>query len=164
LGYKEGKNIQLDWRNLPNEAAAHETAKAFVRDGVDLIVTFENQTVRAAKAATTQIPIVFLHVDNPVAAGFVHSLLRPGGNLTGFTSFVFDLPDKKLELFTQLVPHLRRVLVLKDPDDPLTPSMLAKLRKAGAALKLHLVEQAVTDGQCSNQAINGAANNCPSLP
>ncbi len=145
LGYKEGKNIQLDWRNLPNEAAAHETAKAFVRDGVDLIVTFENQTVRAAKAATTQIPIVFLHVDNPVAAGFVHSLFRPGGNLTGFTSFVFDLPDKKLELFTQLVPHLRRVLVLKDPDDPLTPSMLAKLRKAGAALKLHLVEQAVTD-------------------
>ena len=147
LGYKEGKNIRLDWRNLPDEAAARETAKAFVQDNVDLIVALENQTVRAAKAATTQIPIVFLHADNPVAAGFVQSLSHPGANLTGFAGHVFGLPDKKLELFKQLVPHLRRVLVLWDPDDPLTPSMLAELRKAAAALQLQLVEHAV-----SNQA------------
>ncbi len=145
LGYKEGKNIQLDWRNLPNEAAAHKTAKAFVQDDVDLIVALENQTVRAAKAATAKIPIVFLHADDPVAAGFVHSLSHPGSNLTGFATFIFDLPDKKLELFKQMVPHLRRVLVLRDPDDPLTPSMLTVLRKAGAVLQLQLVEHSVTD-------------------
>ncbi len=145
LGYKEGKNLQLDWRNLPNEAAAHETAKAFVQDDVDLIVAFENQTVRAAKAATTKIPIVFLHADDPVAVGFVRSLSHPGGNLTGSATFAFDLPDKKLGLFKQMVPHLRRVLVLRDPDDPLTPLMLTKLRKAGAALQLQLVEHVVTD-------------------
>ncbi len=145
LGYKEGKNIRLVWRNLPNEAAAHKTAKAFVQDDVDLIVAFENQTVRAAKAATTKIPIVFLHADDPVAAGFVDSLSHPGGNLTGFATFVFDLPGKKLELFKQLVPQLRSVLVLQDPDDPLTPSMLTELRKAGAVLQLQLVEHAVTD-------------------
>jgi len=145
LGYEEGKNIQLDWRNLPDEAAAHDTAKAFVREGVDLIVAFENQTVRAAKAATAELPIVFVHADDPVAAGFVQSLAHPGGNLTGFESFLFELPDKKLELFKDLAPRLRRVLVLQDPADPLTPLLLAELRKAGATLKLDLVEQAATD-------------------
>src|SRR5919109_5065224 len=144
LGYEAGKNLHWDWRNLPDEAAARETAQAFVRDGVDLIVAFENQTVRAAQAATAKIPIVFLGVSDPVAAGFVHSLAHPAGNLTGFEAFTLELPDKKLELFKALVPHLRRVLVLQDPADPLTPSLLAELRRAGAALTLQLVEQAVT--------------------
>ena len=144
LGYEEGKTIHLDWRNLPDEAAAHDTAQAFVREGVDLIVAFENQTVRAAKAATAAIPIVFVHANDPVAAGFVQSLAHPGGNLTGFESSV-ALPDKWLEWFKDLVPQLRRVLVLQDPADPLTPPLLAELRKAGALLKLHLVEQAATE-------------------
>ncbi len=68
LGYEEGKNIVLDWRNLPNEKAALATAKEFVDKKFDLIVPFENQTIRAAKAATTEIPIVFLHANDPVAA------------------------------------------------------------------------------------------------
>jgi len=114
LGYEEGKTIHLDWRNLPDEAAAHDTAQAFVREGVDLIVAFENQTVRAAKAATAAIPIVFVHANDPVAAGFVQSLAHPGGNLTGFESSV-ALPDKWLEWFKDLVPQLRRVLVLQTP-------------------------------------------------
>lgn len=145
LGYEEGKNLIFDWRNLPDEAAAYDTAKVFVRDGVDLIVAFENQTVRAAKAATSEIPVVFLHVDDPVAAGFVPNLVHPGGNLTGFAALFWDLPDKKLELFMQLVPSLHRVLVLQDPNDPLTPSMRTALQEAGEALKLQLVEHTVTD-------------------
>jgi putative tryptophan/tyrosine transport system substrate-binding protein len=144
LGYEEGKNLHWDWRNLPDEAAARDTAQAFVREHVDLIVAFENQTARAAQATTAEIPIVFMGVSDPVAAGFVHSLARPGGNLTGFEAFTLELPDKKLELFTALVPHLRRVLVLQDPADPLTLALLAELRRAGAALQLQLVEQAVT--------------------
>jgi putative ABC transport system substrate-binding protein len=121
LGYEEGKNLHLDWHNLPDEVTAHETVQAFVRDRVDLIVAFENQRVRVAKAATAEIPIVFLHAADPVGTGLVHSLARPGGNLTGFELFLFESPDKKLGLFMQLVPHLRRVLVLQDPADPLTP-------------------------------------------
>src|SRR5688500_8818432 len=66
LGYEEGKNIQLDWRNLPDEEAARATAQEFVRNRVDLIVAFESQTVRAAKAATSDIPVVFLLVADPV--------------------------------------------------------------------------------------------------
>ena len=84
LGYEDGKNLRLDWRNLPDEPAAHKTAAEFVRDGVDLIVAFENHTVRAAKAATSSIPILMVHVTDPVEDGFVKSLAHPGGNVTGF--------------------------------------------------------------------------------
>ena len=65
LGYEDGRNIRLDFRNLPDEIAARLTAEEFARDRVDVIVAFESQTVRAAKAATRDIPIVFLHVTDP---------------------------------------------------------------------------------------------------
>ena len=77
LGYEEGKNLQVDWRNLPSEEAARATAREFKRDGVDLIVAYENQTVRAAQAATSEIPILFLAVTDPVAEGFVKTLAHP---------------------------------------------------------------------------------------
>ena len=140
LGYEEGKNIRLDWRNLPDEEAARETAKEFVRNRVDLIVAFEGQTVRAAKAATSEIPIVFLHVDDPVASGYVKSLSHPGGNLTGLVTYTVS-PTKHLELFKELVPQLRRVLILTDPDDPATGRLMEDVWKAAATLKLQLVER-----------------------
>ena len=136
----EGKNIRLDWRNLPDEATAHETAKEFVRHRVDLIVAFENQSVRAVKASTSEIPVVFLHVTDPVADGFVESLAHPGGNLTGMSGYR-DLTPKQLELFKELVPQLRRVLVLIDPDDPVVPRLMKEARHAAAALSLQLVER-----------------------
>jgi putative ABC transport system substrate-binding protein len=155
LGYEEGRNLSLDVRNVPDEAAAYATAWEFVQARVDLIVAFENQSIRAAKAATTEIPVVFLHASDPVAAGFVSSLAHPGGNLTGFAGFWWDLPGKKLELFKQLVPPLRRVLVLQDPTDPLTSPLLTELRSAGAALHLHLVEHPVT-AQTAIERVFGA--------
>lgn len=136
----EGKNIRLDWRNLPDEAAAHESAKEFVRQHVDLIVAFENQTVRAARTATSEIPIVFLHATDPVADGFVKSLAHPGGNLTGLSGYR-DLTPKNLGLFKEILPQLRRVLILSDPDDPTVPRLVAEARDAAAALKLQLVER-----------------------
>jgi putative ABC transport system substrate-binding protein len=143
LGYEQGKNIHLDWRNLPDEGAANATAKEFVRDRVDVIVAFENQTIRAAKAATTRIPVVFLHATDPVADGFVKNMARPEGNLTGFFG-VGDLPAKRLELFKEMVPKLRRVLVLIDNEDPVTPRYLGELRRTGAGLKLQLLERDAT--------------------
>lgn len=144
LGYEEGKNIRLDWRNLPDEEAARETAKEFVRNRVDLMIAFENQTVRAAKAATSEIPVVFLHVTDPIAAGFVKSLPRPGGNLTGFVTYPVSL-SKQIELFKELVPGLRRILVLMDPHDPLTPGHLMDIQKAAAILRLDLMEREATN-------------------
>lgn len=143
LGYEEGKNVRLDWQNVPNENAAREMARAFVRERVDLIVAFENYTARAAKAATSEIPIVFVAVGDPVAQELVGSLAHPGGNLTGFTGAA-ELVGKQLEVFKEVDPRLRRVLVLSDPGDPMTPPRLRELRQAAASLKLSLREREVT--------------------
>jgi putative tryptophan/tyrosine transport system substrate-binding protein len=86
LGYEEGKNLRLDFRNLPDEAAARVTAAEFARTRPDLVVAFENQTIRAAHGAIKDIPVVFLHVTDPVAAGVVKSLAYPGGNMTGLVA------------------------------------------------------------------------------
>jgi ABC-type uncharacterized transport system substrate-binding protein len=144
LGYEEGKNFWLDWRNLPDEAAARLTAQEFVRAQVDLIVAYENQTVRAAKAATSEVPIVFIAVTDPVAEGFVKSFAHPGGNITGFATWG-DLYGKEMELFKEIVPRLRRLLVLINQQDPGTQRALAEVRKAGAVLKLQPVEREVTN-------------------
>jgi len=141
LGYEDGKNLRLDWRNLPDEAAARETARQFVRDRVDLIVAFESQTVRAAKAATTDIPVVFVHVTDPVAEGFIKSLSHPGGNMTGFTEFLAALAPKRLELLKELMPRMQRLLVLIGPDDPAAVLMRAELQQAGVKLGLELTER-----------------------
>ncbi len=143
LGYEEGKNLRLDWRNLPDEAAAREAARLFVHDRVDLIVAFESQTVRAAKAATAEIPVVFLHVTDPVAEGFVQSLSHPGGNLTGFAELFAELAPKRLELLKELVPQLRRLLVLMGPDDPAVALMRDEVRKASTKLGLEVMEREV---------------------
>ena len=69
LGYEDGRNIRLDFRNLADQAAADITAQQFVRDQVDLIVAFEEQAMRGVRAATSAIPVVFLHLVDPVATG-----------------------------------------------------------------------------------------------
>ena len=141
-GYEEGRNIQLDWHNLPDEDAANALAKEWVASRVDLIVAFESQTARAAQAATSQIPIVLVHVSDPVADGFGKSMAHPGGNITGFAG-IGDIPGKRLELFTEVVPKLRRVLILIDPKDPATTRILADIRATGKGYKLRLIERNV---------------------
>jgi putative ABC transport system substrate-binding protein len=143
LGHEDGKNIRLDYRNLADENAARETAQAFAREGVDLIVAFENQAVRAAQAATKQIPVVFAHVSDPVAAGFVKSVARPGGNLTGVADLVGQLQDKRVQILGEIV-KLRRLLILTDPTDPTTAALTAEMARAAPQLKVELVEKQAT--------------------
>jgi putative ABC transport system substrate-binding protein len=140
LGYEEGKNIHLDYRNQADEGAARETARAIARARVDLIVAFENQAVRAAQAATSEIPVVFVHVSDPVAAGFVKSVARPGGNLTGVADYVGELQDKRVQILGEMV-RLRRLLILTDPTDPATPSLTAEITRAAPKLNVQLVER-----------------------
>jgi putative tryptophan/tyrosine transport system substrate-binding protein len=142
LGYVEGKNLSLDWRNLPDEESANKTAKEFVQSHVDLIVAFESQTARAARAATSDIPIVVVHVADPVAEGFGKTMSRPGGNMTGFYG-VGDLPGKRLQLFKEVVPKLRRAAILVDPRDPGSARYMDDLRQAAKGLKIQLVEREV---------------------
>lgn len=138
LGWTDGKNIQLVFRNLEPEQAEGQ-ASAFVREGVDVIVSFEDQSIDAAKAATarmraSRIPVVFLHPSDPLRDGLTKSLSRPGGNMTG----VFgprDVVAKQLEVYQALVPQLRRVLTLVDPTDPRTKRALNEYESAAAQLE-----------------------------
>jgi len=143
FGYEEGKNLHVDWRNLADEEAARAAAQQFVRDRVDLIVAYENQTVRAALAATSEIPIVFVAVTDPVTEGYVKSFAHPGGNITGFATWG-ELYGKQIELFKEMVPRLRRLLVLFDPHDPATEGALAEVRATAAFLKFRIVERKIT--------------------
>jgi putative tryptophan/tyrosine transport system substrate-binding protein len=108
LGYEDGRNIRLDFRNLADQAAANMTAQQFVRDQVDLIVAFEEQAMRGVKAATSAIPVVFLHLADPVADGFVESLAHPGRNVTGLITWAVS-PSKQIELFSEVMPRPRRL-------------------------------------------------------
>src|SRR5215212_9488099 len=146
LRYEEGRNIHLDWRNLPDERAAHEVAQEFVRDRANVIVAFENQTVRAAMAATSEIPVVFIHVDDPIANGFVQSHAQPGGNVTGFEGGgLGNLTEKRLDLFKQLIPTLRRLLILVDPHDPTTPRLLQEVWRAAGALQIEAIQDEIME-------------------
>jgi putative ABC transport system substrate-binding protein len=140
LSYEEGKNLRLDFRNLPDEAAARVTAAEFARTRPDLVVAFENQTIRAAHGTITDIPVVFLHVTDPVAAGVVKSLAHPGGNMTGFVA-LGNAPLKEVELFKEIVPGLHRMLVLVDPDDPGVPQFRREVQQAASALKITTIER-----------------------
>jgi len=119
LGHVEGKNIAIEYRyanarfdKLP--ALADE----LIRLKVDVLVVSTTPAVQAAKNATRTIPIVFFGVFDPVAAGLVDSLARPGGNVTGFTNIATVLAGKRLELLKETVPKLSRVAVLYDPKSP----------------------------------------------
>ena len=97
-------------------------------------------------AATSEIPVVFIHVDDPVANGFVRSHAQPGGNVTGFEGGgLGNLTEKRLDLFKQLVPTLRRLLVLIDPQDPTTPRLIQEVRRAAAALQVEVLEDEITE-------------------
>jgi putative tryptophan/tyrosine transport system substrate-binding protein len=119
LGYVEGKNITIVYRSAEQK---FERLPALVDEliglKVDVLVMSSTPSALAAKKATSTIPIVFIGVSDPVAAGLVDSLPRPGGNVTGFTAMTSELAGKRLELLKETVPKLSRVAVLWDPRDP----------------------------------------------
>jgi len=137
-GYVEGKNLVFDWRNQESETTANAQTRAWVTAGYDLLVAFEDQCVRAALAASTTIPVVMVHAFDPAAAGYIKSVARPGGNITGPASFL-NLIGKRLELLKEIDPRIRRVLVLTDRRDPFAPRQVEIAKKAAATLGVELV-------------------------
>jgi putative ABC transport system substrate-binding protein len=113
LGYVEGKNIDIEYRYAEGRSERlPELAEQLVRLKVDLIVAADAFTARAAKKATTTIPIVMTSSGDPIRTGLIASLARPGGNVTGLTSLTTELLGKRLELLKEAVPKISRVGVL----------------------------------------------------
>ena len=137
LGWIEGKNIAFEYRfSEQHSERLHELAADLVRLKVDVIVVTGGGVPLAAKNATSTIPIVMASGSDPVAAGLVASLARPGGNVTGLTSLNQELITKRLEVLKDAVPKLGRVGLLR----PSTSSQLKEIRRAALALKLNLEE------------------------
>ena len=142
LGWIEGKNIAIEYRfaEQKNERLP-ELAADLVRLKVDLIVVGGTPSVLAAKKATTTIPIVMTNAGDPVAAGLVASLPRPGGNVTGFSSLNTELNTKRLEILKDAVPKLARVGLLWQSGGGIGQDrQMKELRPAAQALKLKLEE------------------------
>jgi putative ABC transport system substrate-binding protein len=139
LGYIEGKNIVIEWRphegNLDRQRAL---AAELVRLKVDVIVAVGAGDIRAAKEATTTIPIVMIAAGDAVASGFVASLARPGGNITGMSNFRPELSGKRLELLKETVPKLSRVAVFANSDSPEYAQEKKALELAAGALGVTL--------------------------
>lgn len=143
-----GEKLELIWKNLDTSTVERQ-AEVFVGQGIDVIVAFEDASIDAAQKATEQshTPIVFLHPSDPVRDGLVTTLDRPDRNLTGVYG-ARDEVDKQLELYQRLVPNLRRVLTLVDPEDSRTERLLPDYQAAAAALPTALqpvIREATTE-------------------
>src|SRR5713101_3044374 len=138
-GWIEGKNILIESRWAEDDAARlPELAADLVRLKVDLIVTRGSTYVQGARTATSSIPIVFTMHANPVGAGHVASLARPGGNITGLSDAGEDTEAKRLELLKTTDPRIKRVAVLWHPDAPSHPPRVKAVEEAGRTLQVQL--------------------------
>jgi ABC-type uncharacterized transport system substrate-binding protein len=116
LGWTVGQNIQIDYRWSHGEAdQARALAKQLVEMQPDVILGEATAAVRALQQATDKIPIVFTNVSNPIGSGFVSSMARPGGNITGFSNFESSMGGKWLEVLKEIAPAVSRVAVIFNP-------------------------------------------------
>src|SRR5215470_2300524 len=116
LGWIEGSNINIDYRWVGGDAARAKTdAAELVSQKPNLIIANSTLSLAAVRDETSTIPIVFLVVGDPLGQGFVSSLARPGGNITGFTAFEFTTSAKWLELIKEIAPDLRRIAFIFNP-------------------------------------------------
>jgi len=163
LGYSEGQNLVIEQRSAQHDAARLPgLAAELVRRNVALIVALEPPAVEAARGATKTVPIVMRSTGDPVELGWVASLARPGGNVTGVSSYSSDLYGKRMQLLKETVPGLSRVAVLWDPETPGLAERYRKIeaaaREAGIALQSVPIEKATDlDKALESAARSGAA-------
>jgi putative ABC transport system substrate-binding protein len=161
LGYVEGVTIAFEWKwGQDRVETLSGLAADLVRSNVDVIITGGTSAAKALKAATATIPIVVAIISDPVAAGLVDSLARPGGNLTGFSIVAPELGGKRLELLKELVPHVSSVAVLLNIRNPQSQIELKEMRSAAQEMRLQLypIEISTEDGlEDAFAAMNQAA-------
>ena len=159
LGYVEGKNIFIEWRSADGKLdRLPALAAELVHLKVDIIVTGGRSATRAAKEATSTIPIVMTQETDPVANGFVASLARPGGNITGLSTLAPELSGKQLELMKETIPKLSRVAVFGSSTSPGNAQSLREVELAARAFKVQLQYLDVLDPKDIETAFRAASN------
>jgi putative tryptophan/tyrosine transport system substrate-binding protein len=154
LGYTAGKNLTFDFRSVEGHAERlPDLATELVRTNPDVIVAgFGTLTAKAAQAATTAIPIVFTSVGDPIGAGIVKNLNRPGANITGLTPQGTEITGKQLQILLETVPSIEIIAVLLNPDTPFSALALQELRIAAdtQGRRLEICEVRMPDQLSSN--------------
>ena len=139
VGYVEGKNIIIEWRQAEGKRdRLPALAAELVRLKVDVIVTGGPTATRPVKEATTTIPIVMTQDSDPVGNGFIASLARPGGNITGLSNLAQEISGKRLELLKEIVPKLSRVTVLGMSTNPGNSQSLRETELAAGAFGVQI--------------------------
>jgi putative ABC transport system substrate-binding protein len=115
LGWGERQNVQIDYRAAADLEGVRSRALELISLGPELIVTYTTPATNAARQVTRSVPILFVAVSDPIGTGFVESLSRPGGNITGFTNFEATMGSKWLELLHDIAPSVKRVAMLFNP-------------------------------------------------
>jgi putative tryptophan/tyrosine transport system substrate-binding protein len=137
LGWTDGGNVRIDTRwTSANAAEIRKQARELAALTPDVILAHGDSTVGPLLQATRTVPVVFPVVADPVGAGYVESLARPGGNATGFLSFEYSLGAKWLELVKEIAPNITRVAVLRDPAIAAGTGQFGVIQAVGQALKV----------------------------
>jgi ABC-type uncharacterized transport system substrate-binding protein len=146
LGWTNGRNVNIDtrWGAADSERLLTD-AKNLVALAPDLILASGGVTMQALLQATRTVPIVFLQVLDPVGAGYVESLARPGGNVTGFTNFEYGMSGKWLQLVKQMTPDMTRAAVLRDPGATSGTAQFAAIQAVAPFLKVDLIPLGMRD-------------------
>jgi putative ABC transport system substrate-binding protein len=139
LGYEDGKNIRFEVRSAEGDASKlGSLAGELVSLKVAVLVAYQTPAVTAAKAATSEMPVVMASVADPVGSGFVKSLSHPGGNMTGVTGATFDITAKNLELVREAIPGAKRIVVLANEPDPFYKRFVENVQSAGAKSNIEI--------------------------
>jgi putative tryptophan/tyrosine transport system substrate-binding protein len=156
-GYRENRDFVIGVRFTQGSASElAQAARDLVAHGVDVIVaTGRGPGAKAAQMATSQIPIVFVGASDPVGSGLVKSFARPGGNVTGIAALEVELVPKRMEMFRELIPRLRRVLLVYDATNTEAVEQLGVHREAARRLGLTLVERPVRTEEEARAVIGG---------
>ena len=145
LGYVEGRSITIEYRYAEEKLdRLPELTAELVGSKVDVLVAVSTPAIEAAKKATKTIPIIMAGVSDPVGTGFVASLARPGGNVTGLSLQSPELSGKRLELLKEIIPKLSRVAFLVHGRDPGHPLFVKEAQDAGNTLGIQIRPWAVT--------------------
>jgi len=146
LGWTEGRNIQTDYRwGVGDPARARATVKELLALSPDVIMPATTQMLAAVKEATASVPVVFVNISDPVGTGFVASLARPGGNVTGFTNFEYAMGEKWLQTLKDIAPNVIRTAIIANPKNPNTALYLRAIEPAAKVLALQLTVTPVND-------------------
>jgi putative ABC transport system substrate-binding protein len=145
-GWTDGRNVRIDIRwGAGDPERMRRYAAELVALAPDVILATGSVTVGPLLQATRTVPIVFPIVGDPVAAGFVDSLARPGGNVTGFMTFEYGMGGKWLELLKQIVPGVTRVAVLRNPTTPTGPAQFGVIQAVAPSLRVEVSPVNVRD-------------------